>query len=155
MFERRDDLVRFIVNTLRDRGMDLKAASLAIGKNQSYLHQFTGAKASPRVLPEDVRTDLARIMGLDESALRLKPKDRPEIPKKVNFNMTHSGHIRAAHGMGAQEEAATMANIRYELILAITVLPDEALPGVQSMLDLLTGKAKRANKLNPQTGSEK
>lgn len=48
-----------------------------------------------------------------------------------------------------------MANIRYELILAITVLPDEALPGVQSMLDLLTGKAKRANKLNPQTGSEK
>ena len=53
----------------RDPPTDLKKASLACGKNHAYLHQFIN-RGTPRKLPEDVRHDLARHLGVDETVLR-------------------------------------------------------------------------------------
>lgn len=48
---------------------DLKASSIAVGKNHAYLHQFI-FRGTPKRLPEDVRYRLAGHLGVDESQLR-------------------------------------------------------------------------------------
>lgn len=58
---------------------DLKACSLAAGKNHAYLHQFI-YRGTPRRLPEDVRYRLASFLGIDESLLR---EDDPRAMKPV------------------------------------------------------------------------
>jgi phage repressor protein C with HTH and peptisase S24 domain len=63
----------------RTPATDLKACSLAAGKNHAYLHQFI-YRGTPRRLPEDVRYRLASFLGIDESLLRA---DDPRAMKPV------------------------------------------------------------------------
>lgn len=152
MHNTREELVRFLLGKVAEAHKDLKSVSRALGKNDTYLQQFK-SKGSPRVLPEDVRQGLADILGGEESHYRVKPKDRAVLSAK--FVNEKSGIVRqdALAKSGPHSERVDMANIRYELILAITMLPDEALLGVRSMLELIAGKTKGVNPESPQSGS--
>jgi len=67
---------------IQKRGTDLKNASLAIGRNGAYLHQFI-YRGTPKVLAEDDRAALARLLECNEDELRhvarppRKPRSRP------------------------------------------------------------------------------
>lgn len=71
------DLIR---DRVVERGLDLKALSLAMGRNHAYLHQFLN-KGVPRKLPEDDRHQLARLLGVKES----------ELKEPVSINQQKSG----------------------------------------------------------------
>ncbi|MBX9595927.1 MAG: hypothetical protein K2X46_16300 [Roseomonas sp.] len=58
-----------ILEAARERRLGLKALSLRLGRNPSYLQQFI-ARGTPRRLPEDLRQALAGLLGLAEAALR-------------------------------------------------------------------------------------
>ncbi|MBI1209264.1 MAG: peptidase S24 [Azospirillum sp.] len=58
---------------------DLKNASLAIGRNHAYLHQFV-FKGTPKQLPDEIRLALAEFLGCEEE--ELKP-DGPLPPRHV------------------------------------------------------------------------
>jgi phage repressor protein C with HTH and peptisase S24 domain len=107
-----------VLKLIEKRGTDLKHASIAMGRNQAYLHQFI-YRGTPKVLSEDDRAALARHLGCDEDELRhrkrpeRKPRARPE-PRPV-ASTGGSGlpegivavpeiDVRAAAGAGAIHE---------------------------------------------------
>ena len=71
-----------LLRQLQERETDLKSASLAIGRNATYLHQFI-FRGTPKVLPEHLRKALAKLLGVDEGVLRhrtippRKPRSKP------------------------------------------------------------------------------
>lgn len=70
------DPVRLKVLKLIEKNeTDLKNASLAIGRNAAYLHQFV-YRGTPKVLSEDDRAALAQHLGCDEDELRHKRRPR-------------------------------------------------------------------------------
>jgi hypothetical protein len=74
-----------VLKLIEDRDTDLKNASLKIGKNAAYLHQFI-FRGTPKVLPEDVRKALAEFLDVDEDSLRhrrvppRKPRSKVSAP---------------------------------------------------------------------------
>jgi len=84
-----DDLRKKIENLLKDRGISLASASVQIGKNSAYMHQFIN-KGSPVNLPEEQRVRLANILDVDEQELTNKPLFRGVLktnPNVVNIDM--------------------------------------------------------------------
>lgn len=73
-----------VLKLIEDRDTDLKNASLKIGKNAAYLHQFI-FRGTPKALPEEVRKPLAEFLGVEEDSLRhrrvppRKPRSKPGI----------------------------------------------------------------------------
>lgn len=73
-----------VLKLIEDRNTDLKNASLKIGKNAAYLHQFV-FRGTPKALSEDVRKPLAEFLGVDEDSLRhrrvppRKPRSKPDV----------------------------------------------------------------------------
>jgi phage repressor protein C with HTH and peptisase S24 domain len=65
-----------VLKLIESRDTDLKHASLAIGRNAAYLHQFI-FRGTPKVLPEDVREQLAKHLDVDEAKLRHR-----EVPQR-------------------------------------------------------------------------
>ena len=66
------DSVRALIVQLSDeKGITLAALSKKAGKNHAYMQQFI-TRGTPKRLPEDVRTKVAFLLGVPESAL--KPK---------------------------------------------------------------------------------
>lgn len=64
------DMVReLVVGRLAEIGETLKSASEKLGRNHAYLQQFV-QRGTPARLPEDVRRDLAALLGVAEDALR-------------------------------------------------------------------------------------
>jgi len=64
------DAVReLVVGRLAEIGETLKSASEKLGRNHAYLQQFV-QRGTPARLPEDVRRDLAALIGVDEALLR-------------------------------------------------------------------------------------
>jgi phage repressor protein C with HTH and peptisase S24 domain len=58
-----------VLKLVEDRKTDLKNASLKIGKNAAYLHQFI-FRGTPKALPENARQALAEFLGVEEDLLR-------------------------------------------------------------------------------------
>ncbi|CAA6603861.1 putative repressor protein CI [Rhodospirillaceae bacterium LM-1] len=58
-----------LLQLIQDGDTDLKHASLAVGRNAAYLHQFI-FRGTPKVLPEDLRSALAAFLHVDENELR-------------------------------------------------------------------------------------
>jgi hypothetical protein len=54
--------------------VSLKHLSLALGKNQAYLHQYL-FRHSPKTLPEDIRLRLAQLLSMNEYLLRADQDD--------------------------------------------------------------------------------
>ena len=64
-----DSVRELVVGRLAEVGETLKSASEKLGRNHAYLQQFV-QRGTPARLPEDVRRDLAALIGVDENALR-------------------------------------------------------------------------------------
>lgn len=75
------DLIR---SKIEERGLDLKAVSLAMGRNHAYLHQFL-TKGVPKKLDEDDRHELAKLLGVREIDLK--------EPSFVNEQKTSIGSL--------------------------------------------------------------
>lgn len=59
---------RLVLDLVHRRGTNLKAVSLAIGRNHAYLQQFMN-RGKPRRLPEDARRALADYFEIDQEGL--------------------------------------------------------------------------------------
>ncbi len=104
-----------------DSRTNLRAASLAIGRNAAYLHQFI-QRGTPRVLGEDDREALAEHLGCSPDLLkhdrgfgrRARPKPAPASPYSAprGYSAVPEIDVRASAGPGAWsdefEEAADM-----------------------------------------------
>jgi phage repressor protein C with HTH and peptisase S24 domain len=64
-----DSVRELVVGRLAEIGETLKSASEKLGRNHAYLQQFV-QRGTPARLPEDVRRDLAALLGVAEDALR-------------------------------------------------------------------------------------
>jgi len=58
-----------VMKLIEQAGSNLKTASRAIGKNDAYFHQYV-TRATPKVMPEDVREALAMHLGVPPDDLR-------------------------------------------------------------------------------------
>lgn len=104
---------------LKKKQTDLKNASLAIGRNEAYLHQFV-YRGSPKVLPEEIRHALAKLLKVGEDQFRhsevppRKPRSdagarhkRPaprSYRQRQGFAEIHEIDVRASAGPGAMNE---------------------------------------------------
>ncbi len=81
-----------LLRLLERKDTTLKAASLAIGKNAAYLHQFV-YRGTPKVLPEDARELLAKHLGIEDALLR-----HAEIPlrKSPSESAAHDDEPKSA-----------------------------------------------------------
>src|SRR5690349_20074745 len=64
-----DSVRELVVGRPAEIGETLKSASEKLGRNHAYLQQFV-QRGTPARLPEDVRSGLAVLLGIDEEALR-------------------------------------------------------------------------------------
>ncbi|WP_203075516.1 hypothetical protein [Falsiroseomonas ponticola] len=85
-----------ILEAARDRRLGLKALSLRLGRNPSYLQQFI-ARGTPRRLPEEVRQALAALLGVPEAALRPEASPLP-APPGLRLPLYREGEDRLAPG---------------------------------------------------------
>ncbi len=110
-----------VLKLIEKKRTDLKNASLAIGRNAAYLHQFV-YRGTPKVLPEDVREALGKYLDVDEDQLRHRevpprkprsrdeaeeadPKHRPYGRRGVEgFSPITEIDVRASAGAGAFNE---------------------------------------------------
>jgi phage repressor protein C with HTH and peptisase S24 domain len=67
-----------VLQLLKEHGSDLRKASLAMGRNAAYVHQYV-YRGSPKVLSEDDRIALAEHLSIDEDELRHQAKPRPQV----------------------------------------------------------------------------
>lgn len=109
-----------VLKLIQERDTDLKHASIAIGRNAAYLHQFI-FRGTPKVLPEDLRKVLANQLGVAADSLRHRqvPPRKPRSkslaqdegrmpPVKLRWPEGYSAiaeiDVRASAGPGALEE---------------------------------------------------
>jgi phage repressor protein C with HTH and peptisase S24 domain len=77
-----DSVRELVVGRLAEIGETLKSASEKLGRNHAYLQQFV-QRGTPARLPEDVRRELAALLGVAEDALRGEaPARRREAPPR-------------------------------------------------------------------------
>jgi len=112
------DVVRNrLLKLIEDSDTDLKHASLKIGRNAAYLHQFI-YRGTPKVLPEAERHALAKFLSVDENDLRhrtvprrkQRSASRPTRSSALTPDLTGVNHgfvrvaeidVRASAGPGA------------------------------------------------------
>lgn len=64
----RDATRQQVLDAVQSAGMTLKQISRALGRNDAYLQQYI-FRGSPRRLPEDIRHNLASMLGVDQRML--------------------------------------------------------------------------------------
>src|SRR6266851_4665999 len=65
-----DSSRRLIISRVAELGLSLSELSLAVGKNHAYFQQFI-KRGVPRLLPEEVRGRVAKILSVDEGMLKV------------------------------------------------------------------------------------
>lgn len=94
---------RKIVKGLDLKGITLKEASLAIGRNETYLHQFVN-RGSPKSLnPKDAER-LAEMLGLKPSELGGYDKADGSLAAPVKYVSEYDVRLSAGDGAFATEE---------------------------------------------------
>jgi phage repressor protein C with HTH and peptisase S24 domain len=106
-----------VMQLIQNSSTDLKNASLALGRNAAYLHQYV-YRGTPKVLPEDVRVPLAALLGVADEELRQqepvlrrvkvaadddKAEERPRRRSSYaeGFSPVSEIDVRASAGAGA------------------------------------------------------
>ncbi|MDD9929128.1 MAG: S24 family peptidase [Rhodospirillaceae bacterium] len=103
-FEDLDVPRRVILSRLEDESMQgatLKSLSLALGRNETYLHQFVWY-SSPQKLDEDDRVKLAALLKVDQQTLRAPGHlgNTPDLPPDFHQqNGTNPPHKPALGGV--------------------------------------------------------
>ena len=85
-FLKTDPVRRKVRHLLREREATMREASLAIGRGQSYVHQFL-ERGTPKALRSRDRSALAEWLGCDPEELRhdYVPQRRPPKPRTPRF----------------------------------------------------------------------
>lgn len=80
-----EQIRQHIDQLIKEKGKNYRSLSLAVGKNEAYLHQYIN-KGSPLRLPESERRKLAELLDVDEQELTdIKlPKTMPSNNKNPN-----------------------------------------------------------------------
>lgn len=65
---RMDAVRKLLLGLIDERGLKLNEVSEKVGKNHAYMQQFI-RRGIPAKLPEDVRSKLAELLGVDEALL--------------------------------------------------------------------------------------
>ena len=86
-----------VMKLIQQAGSNLKVASRAIDKNDAYFHQYI-TRATPKVLPEDVREALALHLGVPPDDLRPQQRERMSVAGYVTVPEID---VRASAGAGA------------------------------------------------------
>ena len=110
-----------VLQLIQKSGRDMKATSLAIGKNSAYMQQFL-FRGTPRSLSDDTRDALAEYLGVDERELEhsfalprearraartarpaVKPVNDPMNDERLETDLVPipEVEVRAAAGAGA------------------------------------------------------
>jgi AraC-like DNA-binding protein len=92
MHTTRDQLVKFIIERLTDLAFTPRSVSLSLGKSPTYLADFLGKKASPNVLDEDTRANLARILSTSEENLRFQRSFVKTSVGLRDIDVSHTGN---------------------------------------------------------------
>lgn len=73
---------------------NLKQLSIDLGYNHAYLHQFI-YRGSPRVLPEQTRYQLAKMLNIPDHKLSHSPQPHPRAkkPSKTHQDIAYLDHI--------------------------------------------------------------
>lgn len=106
------DVRKLLSDAIRKKGLDMAKVSRAIGRNHAYIQQYV-TLGKPKKLPEDVRHDLAKELGISEDLLR-EPRT---MEKSVNQSSISVAESR-------QQEAATEEHIM-ELVKFLRKLRDQ------------------------------
>lgn len=85
---RMDPVRKLLVGLIEDRGLNLSQVSLKLGKSHSYLQQFV-KRGVPAKLPEDVRSQLAELFGVDEVLLGKQPRQPSGMAKMPSAPERH------------------------------------------------------------------
>jgi phage repressor protein C with HTH and peptisase S24 domain len=85
-----DSVRELVVGRLAEIGETLKSASMKLGRNHAYLQQFV-QRGTPARLPEDVRRDLAALLGVAEDALRGEARPRRREAARSEARSAGSG----------------------------------------------------------------
>lgn len=101
---RRMDAVRILIaQIVKDRNLKLADLSRELGKNHAYLQQFLKRNV-PDKLPEDVRSRLAELLGVDEQALGAPVRARrPDSSVDAVGAVHHDLEGLVWHGIAADE----------------------------------------------------
>lgn len=146
-----DPIRQRLVELLAASGTDLKNASMAIGRNAAYLHQYVH-RGTPRTLPEDVREALAPLLGVGPDELRHPnphpnrvavapprrlPGETPPVPRPRD-RARPPAHRRPERGEGSigitgQGEAAGAAPV-HEIDVAVSAGPGSYNDGPEGAL---------------------
>lgn len=126
-----DEVRKFLAKEVLRQEKSLADLSKKVGKNPAYLQQFI-KKRSPRVLPEDVRATLARLLNVSERQLGakrnievLQPVELPQEMAKVPV----MGEVRA--GAWLEQESAY---VERDEELAVVVPPNGSLKGIYGLV---------------------
>ena len=108
-----DPVRQRILGLIAQNRSNLRMASLAIGRNAAYLHQFIH-RGTPRVLAEDDREALAKHLGCSPEEIKhgqppsgeARPQPPPAGPRAVpmGYSAVPEIDVRAAAGPGAWNE---------------------------------------------------
>jgi len=110
------DPVRLQLTRLLERkDTNMRAASVAIGMNPAYLHQFI-FRGTPKMLPKKIRSLLAKHLGVEEKVLThadapaahslsgVRSNDESQSRRRHNAVEIHEIDVRASAGPGAINE---------------------------------------------------
>ncbi len=123
--KRLDPVRRRLLGLVEANDTNLKAVSLAIGRNHAYLQQFL-RRQRPQLLAEDDRRALARHFGIDEADL-LMPTQASAVPEPPRRRLTQwlpsfAARLAVARGQSEHElpgrfaSAAGIAQGRYRAL---------------------------------------
>ncbi|MBR2299354.1 MAG: S24 family peptidase [Alphaproteobacteria bacterium] len=79
-----DQIRKHIDSLIKEKGKNYRSLSMAIGKNEAYLHQYIN-KGSPLRLPEEERRKLAALLDVEEQELT-----DIALPKTISPTTGHS-----------------------------------------------------------------
>lgn len=77
----REDVKDLVRQKLRERDLSMAEASKQIGRNAAYIQQFF-ERGTPKQLPEQVRYDLAHLLGIEPEDLRVLQPINPNSSQR-------------------------------------------------------------------------
>lgn len=92
----RHEIISLLEAALKAKSMTPRSASLAIGRNHAFLHQFIYA-GTPKKLAEDDRQKLAKLLGLREENLK----------EDIDIAMRQSIEIKSQYDLQSRVENDT------------------------------------------------
>ena len=108
-----------LLSYARKSGESLASLSSSLGKNPAYLQQFI-RRGSPRKLPEDIRYNLAHLLGVDEASLGGIEK-QSQLQTPVTPGVRQKSQLRgfAVRLASARQKSGYYSQSKFELATEI------------------------------------